>query len=319
MLRLLILLATCKLSLSLSATEHRRSFLLPWRSEGSASTESPTIGWVRETRNPSTETLKVSIGWGEETTNDAVSIELPYTTDQDSLASTLWPASFAGAILCRSPAFREYVRNKKVLELGSGLGLAGWTAAREAASCVLTDNDQRIVDLLEISSGKLSSGNVHAEYLEWRDEHIDVDKVDTIIATDVAYYYFLLRPLMDTARAYLQETDSLFLVTGQANRESQWELFHNLQNGCYNQLTDAREPPWPGSTEMLLYRMHVEDWRDTGDDDPPTTAIADSTLPHEVLTMGVLLHKTQGCKLASFTPYDHIATAKDEEAMPISF
>ena len=49
---------------------------------------------------------------------------------------------------------------------------------------------------------------------------------------------------------------SIFIV-GQANRESQWDLYTNIKNGCYNQLTDEREPPWTGITKLYLYNLQI--------------------------------------------------------------
>lgn len=310
MIRLIALLLSCRLTTSLSGINQRRATLHPWNAAPDLQ-----LGWTHETRNSETQTLTVAIGWGDETLEDAASIELPYITDEDSLASTLWPAALAGAILCRSPALRNHLLDKNALELGSGLGLTGWTAAESAANCVITDNDERVVNLIKGLENQQPSGrdNVLAKCLEWRDEHGDVDQVDAIIATDVAYYYFLLRPLMDTTTAYMKANSGFFFATGQANRECQWELYHNLKDGCYNQLTDKREPPWVGSTDMLLYKMKLEEWYDL-DDEESARDNSISTIP-----MATLIHRNPDCDLGPLTPHDCVATAEDEEGIPISF
>jgi predicted nicotinamide N-methyase len=310
--RLLTFLLGCRLVLSLSV-ERRRSTLIPW---GSSAGEgpTPTLGWAQEVRDRTAQTLTVTIGWGcdqeDDSDNDVVSIELPFAVNEDSLASTLWPSGLAAAILSRSTAFREYIREKTVLELGSGLGLLGLAAAKEAANCLVTDNDQEVVELLQDVITRQSLSNVQAQCLEWRDEHTNFEKVDAVIASDVAYYYFLLRPFMDTTRAYMKE-NALLLLVGQANRASYWDLYDNLVDGCYNQLTDEREPPWLGTTQMLLYHLKMEDWQETDEEEEATV---DGVVP-----IAVLLHQNEGCSLPLLTNYDYVATVKDKEEMSITF
>jgi predicted nicotinamide N-methyase len=314
--RLLIVVLGWRLVSSLSV-ERRRSTLIPWIQKGSSSSdESPSIGWALEIRDQKAKTLKVTIGWGDQDVDSdgVVNVELPYAVNEDSLASTLWPAGIAAAILCRSPAVVDYMREKSVLELGSGLGLLGLTAADVAANCLVTDNDEEVVKILQDVIAKKSLSNVQAQYLEWRDEHDVSDKVDAVIASDVAYYYFLLRPLMDTTRAYMKE-NALFLCVGQANRASYWDLYDNLALGCYNQLTDEREPPWLGTTQMLLYHLKMEDWIETkAEGEQEEEATMDGVVP-----IALMLHQNEGCNLPALTEYDYMATDEDREEMSITF
>jgi predicted nicotinamide N-methyase len=312
--RLLIVVLGWRLVSSLSV-ERRRSTLVPWI--GSIpSDDSPAIGWALEERDPTAKTLKVTIGWGDQDmdSDGVVNVELPYAVNEDSLASTLWPAGVAAAILCRSPAVVDYMREKSVLELGSGLGLPGLASAEVAANCLVTDNDEEVVKLLQDVIAKKSLSNVQAQYLEWRDEHNVSEKVDAVIASDVAYYYFLLRPLMDTTRAYMKG-NALFFVVGQANRASYWDLYDNLAFGCYNQLTDEREPPWLGTTQMLLYHLKMEDWIKTkSEGEQEEEATLDGVVP-----IALMLHQNVGCNLPALTEYDYVATDKDREEMSITF
>jgi predicted nicotinamide N-methyase len=314
--RLLLFVLGWRLVNSLSV-QRRRSTLVPWIQKGSSSDESPAIGWALEVRDQTAKTFKVTIGFGDQEDVDSdgvVNIELPFADNEDSLGSTLWSAGIAAAILCRSPAFIEHIREKKVLELGSGLGLPGLTSAEVAANCLLTDNDEEGVKLLQDVITKKSLNNVQAQALEWRDEHNVEEKVDAVIASDVAYYYFLLRPLMDTTRAYMKE-DALLLFVGQANRESFWDLYDNLHDGCYNQLTDEREPAWSGTTQMLLYNLKMEDWQETkAEGEPEEEATMDGVVP-----IACMLHQNSGCSLPSLTQYDYVATAEDKEEMAITF
>jgi hypothetical protein len=297
-----------------SPIQTRTSTLVPWTTPDSSS---PTtiIGRAREERDPNAETYTVSVSWENEV--DEVVIQLPYLLDKDtdSLGSTLWPPAFAGAILGRSPAMRKFVTKKQILELGAGLGLTGWTLARSgAASCRLTDNDDDIVKLLQtLADENVDCTNVEASVLEWRSDDDDnntvqpSDKADLIFGTDIAYYYFLLRPIMDTVRKLRRDDSSAICFIGQANRESQWELYNNMKDGCYNQLTDEHEKPWAGSTTMLLYKLQMQEWHDIGSGGEGHAEAIDGVIP-----IAALIHEVEGNELSPLTSHDYIATAMEE-------
>jgi predicted nicotinamide N-methyase len=315
---------------SLSVTTERRRFaLFPWV----ATSENPKpLGWALEERTTvvtedprTTGSWKVTVAWRDEA---ELTVELPWNSDDDKdtndeahtddLATTLWDAAVAGAILCRSPGFIECIRENTVLELGSGIGLTGWVAGAAAASATLTDHDHRAVVRMNKTAAKNPGQNITARYLEWKDNHSNAESFHTILATDVAYYYYLLRPLMDTVRAHLDERSSMVVILGQANRQSQWDLYDNLKTGCYNQLTDEHEGPWPGQTRMLLYNLHVNQWRQDSDD---ATATANEKIG-TVMPIAVILHETELAGKTTnhlFSEWDHVATAADRENIRISF
>lgn len=290
--------------------EKRVSKLLSWsKSEGGART---VLGWCEERRLEDGKELKVTVRIGD---SEPLEVAIPMPNDENSLAHTLWPASLAAAILLRSPAAEGLLKNKDILELGCGLGLAGIVASNSAKSCCLTDRDEEIIQILQ----DRSIPNIDARYLEWRDNDRpnEIPPSDLVIGADIAYYFFLLRPLMDTAKALLKPDNSAFMVVGQANRESQWDLYHNIRDGCYNQLTDEKESPWIGETRMLLYRLQLSKWHVEEDEEMEVSSDnleLDGTLP-----IAVVLHTSPGFEDFSFTAFDHIATKSDEESIMISF
>jgi hypothetical protein len=308
--------ATVSALASLLPVQTRTATLIPWTT---SDTSSPTsiIGRAREERDPNKETYTVAIAWEEE--DEEVVIQLPYLLDKDadSLGSTLWPPAFAGAILGRSPAMRKFVAEKQILELGAGLGLTGWTLAQSgAASCRLTDNDDEIVKLLQtLADENVDCTNVEASVLEWRSDDDDAtqpsDKADLIFGTDIAYYYFLLRPLMDTVRKFQRDDNSSAVCfIGQANRESQWELYNNMKDGCYNQLTDEHEKPWSGSTTMLLYKLQMQEWHDVGGEEGVVGNAVEAV--EGVIPIAALIHEVEGNELSPLTSHDYIATSMEE-------
>lgn len=265
------------------------------------------IGWTIEEEREHGTIVHV---YHRDSKDDPISIDLPDVFDDGDLASSVWPSSLAGAILCGQDFLKTSFQGKSVLELGSGLGVFGLTAAQYAASVQLTDSNKRTVESLRTHlAANPNCRNLKASVLEWRDEHNPTSQSDIVLGSDVAYYFFLLRPLMDTISAHRQPHDSLACIVGQANRDSLWDLYMNISNGCYNQLTDEREPPWKGDSKMLLYRLEMETW------------VEDNGVPKSdgVLPIAVVLHATPGLTTVRLSNWDYVATDKDYEAMEMSF
>jgi predicted nicotinamide N-methyase len=266
------------------------------------------LGWCEERRQQDATELQVTVRCDD---SEPLEVSIPKPSDENSLAHTLWPSSLAAAILLKSPASERLIKNKHVLELGCGLGLAGIVTSSSAKSCCLTDHDEEIIQILK----NHNIPNIDARYLEWRDEDrpSDIPPSELVIGADIAYYFYLLRPLMDTTKAMLRQDNSAFMVVGQANRESQWDLYHNIRDGCYNQLTDEREASWDGETRMFLYQLQMFKW-EVDDDPSPKKQELDGTIP-----IAVMLHTSPGLEGFAFTAFDHIATKNDEEGMMMSF
>lgn len=100
------------------------------------------------------------------------------------------------------------------------------------------------------------------------------------------------------------------MVCGQANRDSQWDLYRNIRDGCYNQLTDAHDKPWVGDCKMLLYRLEMGNWEKDGQRE----ATVDGTVP-----MAILCYQNPDRKLPPLSNHDHIATEDDFERLSMSF
>jgi len=287
----------------------------PPTSSSSNTNNAIMIGWAEERRDSQKQTFQVTVGWNDST--ETTTIQLPFIENVDSLASSLWPAGLASAILCQSPAFKQQQQQlNNILEVGAGLGLAGQVLAKttRASSCILTDKNEESVHLLQetITAANNKNDLLESRHLEWRDLHTENQhSVDIVLGSDVAYYYFLLRPLMNTVRHFIKPTNSLFLVVGQANRECQWNLHDNIRNGCYNPDTDAREEAWNGSTDMRLYHLEMLQWQPQNNE---VKKDVDGTVP-----IAVLMHQTPGLQLGPLTEYDYVAEKEDRDKLTMSF
>jgi hypothetical protein len=320
MLIILLFLCFCELPKLLALTtgiETRRSTLFPWKGEKADNKPRP-LGWINEIVDHSQRNFHVDIFW-HATKNNPMSIQVPYTDTDDSLADSIWPSSLASAILCQSPKLSAFLHNRSILELGCGLGLAGLASSTaKPTSCLLTDSSEDCIAALQTMIARndekgatFDSTNVRAQVLEWRNEHVAQETTQVILGADVAYYYYLLRPLMDTAQAY-RDKESVCLFVGQANRESQWDLYRNINHGCYNQRTDNHDGPWEGTTKSLLYKLQMETWA-TGDPGTERGQV-DGVIP-----IAVLIHQSPGLCVGPLTDFDYEATNEDIGAMLISF
>jgi Lysine methyltransferase len=299
------------------------------------------IGSLVEYRHSEKRIHEVSVWANDRQQNDSppvVSVTLPYVDRPDSVGSSLWPSSMAGAILyCNSPTLQSAMQDKNLLEVGSGLGLGGLVVAatvcgggRPPNSCVLTDNDPDLVERLEqhiIDTTLIKNKNdaacaLSVHRLDWRDSSClagDDKKepmYDVCMGFDVGYYYHLITSLVTTLRVNLKPKNARLLVIGQCNRKSQWHLYHYLKEGGYNQITDEQELPWPGTTRMMLYSLETEEWTDNThtDDDISIRGRLEGSLP-----IAALYYTTSDLELDSLTAHDHEATKDDEEAQLMSF
>lgn len=264
----------------------------------------------------------ISMKEGAATDDSSISqsVLLPYIETADRVGSSTWPSALVGAILLHcSQELQELTKDSEVLELGSGLGLGGLVAGKHASRCVLSDNDEELVELLgqHLAKHKGIGDHFSVQHLDWRDSDPSnapekEDRFDICLGFDVAYYYHLMGPLINTMRVKLKTDKATMLIVGQAYRESQWQLFHHIRDGGYNQITDEHEAPWDGSTRMLLYKLEMGTWSDgkTGGE----TDCIDGFVP-----IAALLQTPMGVSVSSITPYDHIATGEDEKSQMMSF
>jgi Lysine methyltransferase len=308
----------CSLSSGSGNIDFRKSTLLSWD-------DKVVLGHCLEER--SEDVMKVRV-WLERDNPEDLILNFPERAMVgEGLASQFWPAALASSILLRSTELQSWMTNKSLAELGCGRGLAGLAAASNAQSCLLTDNDAEAVFVLQSRTCPGNQDQLKAKLktrqLDWRDDHRgEVPKVDLVLGSDVAYYYYLLRPFMNTARAFMDHDDddstepATLMVIGQANRESQWELYKNIVNGCYNQLTDLHEPPWPGTCRMLLYQLQMSEWCPTLKE---CQERSDGTIPISVIVHHDETSDENSGVPSPFEEYAHLATLEDDDSIMKTF
>jgi methyltransferase-like protein 6 len=142
----------------------------------------------------------------------------------------IWPAA---DVLCRYIISNPHeFQNKTMLEVGSGVGICGLLAAQLASKCILTDNNDIIIDILQKnanifnedtqktlpplpSSSSSNNNRVEVAFLHWgEDSQIDAllqkfpNGFDIVIGSDVCYWPSCINPLFKTLDRLLSQTPS---------------------------------------------------------------------------------------------------------------
>nr|XP_022904217.1 protein-lysine methyltransferase METTL21D-like isoform X1 [Onthophagus taurus] len=139
---------------------------------------------------------------------------------------------------------KEFLKEKFVLELGSGLGCAGLVAACLGAEVVLSDLPEAI-PLLQYNVDEnqtllTTKTSVCVRALSWGDK-IDFKKVpDKIILADCIYYKESIDPLIKTLLDYSNSFTEIILAQELRDSEKQknnWEYFLNEMNKNFVQVS----------------------------------------------------------------------------------
>lgn len=154
----------------------------------------------------------------------SVDERLPYWAD-------IWTSAFELARYCLTEID---LRNKRVLELGCGLGLAGIAAAKVGANIVFSDYEQDALDFARYNAKRNlpeEIANYHTRFinLDWR--RVDAEslappeKFDMILAADVVYERRNFFPLMDVLQRHLEPTGvAVFTEPGRTIGEQFFKL-----------------------------------------------------------------------------------------------
>jgi predicted nicotinamide N-methyase len=155
---------------------------------------------------------------------------------EQGIGFQVWPAGKALASLLLDPAssVARLVRNKTILELGAGCGIAGLAAAIAGAKKVfLTDRKETLPHLrnnVKINQFEIPrTSQVCAEELEWGkeigSEFIHKDSIDVIIASDCMYWASLYDRLVMTL-LNLSTPKTLILLVHQTRRKEVERTFY---------------------------------------------------------------------------------------------
>lgn len=196
-----------------------------------------------------------------------VPILLRVVTDVDQLLDSLppdsevpyWAVLWESAIglsewLTEHP---EWVAGKRVLELGTGLGLCGIVAAKLGASVVQTDYDVRA---LELAVGNARLNHVpppfqfQADWRDWRHE----ERYEVILGSDLFYDRQLHTPLLHVLQSALLPDGVLLLADPW--RDAGWEFGDLLLRSGWQVDLQSKRVEWEGRVkEIVLAKVCRQD------------------------------------------------------------
>lgn len=121
-----------------------------------------------------------------------------------------WPSSLAMLTFLKNNDY--LISNNVVLELGAGIGLPSFFAAKMAASVVITDYAAEAVELMQFNIDKLQISNAKALKLDWNDFAGEI-AADIILLSDINYDEKDFESLKSVLNTYLKRGATILLAT----------------------------------------------------------------------------------------------------------
>jgi predicted nicotinamide N-methyase len=122
----------------------------------------------------------------------------------------LWPASIALTNFLQSNP--QWVENKKILEIGAGIGLPSFSIASLAKEVIISDHANDAVALMQKNIEHLNLKNTTSACLDWN-HFPDEIKADTILLSDVNYAPEQFDALIKLLTRFLNNGSTLILTT----------------------------------------------------------------------------------------------------------
>jgi predicted nicotinamide N-methyase len=137
----------------------------------------------------------------------------------------LWPSSLGlGEYILEN---RTYFKNKKVVELGCGLGLAGLAARAAEADVLFTDYDPVALEFTRRNYKRNFGCLPRTHLLDWRYPLLQ-ETYDIIIGADILYERKMLKPLLSFCSQALKTSGEILLAD--PGRRPAGEFFDIIQD-----------------------------------------------------------------------------------------
>jgi predicted nicotinamide N-methyase len=138
----------------------------------------------------------------------------------------------------------DRIRNARVLELGSGTGLAGICCEKycRASSVTLTDYNAKVLENIERNK-ELNLSQVRVVRLDWTQpsSYID-DKFDIIIGSDLVYIGAPISQLADTIQHHLAPNGELTIIMPNKRRATPEFIEAMTQRGFMHAASELDDP-----------------------------------------------------------------------------
>ena len=124
----------------------------------------------------------------------------------------VWPSAIALVKVLQK--YPNLIRDKKVLELGAGIGLPSLLMASEAKTIQVSDYDSEAVELFRKNIAHLQLHNVQALQMDWNDLPENIDP-EVIILSDVNYDPTQFESLTKLIQKFIHQGCTIILSTPQ--------------------------------------------------------------------------------------------------------
>ena len=122
----------------------------------------------------------------------------------------IWPAAKAMADFLEAEL--PYIKNKRVIEIGAGVGLPSFTIAKHAAEIIISDYATEAVELIEKNIEHLGLTNTKAMCLDWNDFPTNI-KADVVLLSDINYAPTEFNALLHLIEKFLTQGSTIIITT----------------------------------------------------------------------------------------------------------
>jgi predicted nicotinamide N-methyase len=122
----------------------------------------------------------------------------------------IWPSAMALSLFIQS--HQQYIKGKRILELGAGLALPSFIASRYAGSVLATDYIEDAVLLMKQNIEALKLQNISAELMDWHKLPENI-KADTVLLSDINYSPDAFDTLHTVIEQFLGNGSTIILTT----------------------------------------------------------------------------------------------------------
>ncbi|NEX13842.1 MAG: methyltransferase type 12 [Prosthecochloris sp.] len=144
------------------------------------------------------------------------------------------------------------VRDKKIVEIGAGLGMTSVTAARMGADVLSTDYSGEALRFIRLNALK-NNVSLNAQQLDWRSVGCE-ERFDMLFAADVLYERVNLLPILNAVESLLKP-DGYAYIADPRRRVAQQFLDLVLENGFSVKSYARNYMRGDHSISLTIYRL----------------------------------------------------------------
>ncbi len=124
----------------------------------------------------------------------------------------IWPSAIALTSYLEND--KHWILDKRIVEIGAGIGLPSFTMAQYAAEMIISDHAPEAVELMEKNIDYLQLKQVKAVCLDWN-ALPDEMQVDTLLLSDINYAPDQFEAVLFMLRKFLALGTTIILATPQ--------------------------------------------------------------------------------------------------------